>query len=67
MLINIFINSKDKFAMKKIRLGTNFIVFLLFFGVATLEAFQTRNWIKAAFWMAIGFAFLVADNLKKRS
>jgi hypothetical protein len=51
--------------MKRIKLSTNFTVFLLFFGVATLEAFQTRNWIKAVFWMAIGIVFLVADNLKK--
>ncbi len=39
-------------------------IFLLFFGVATLEAFQTHNWIKAAFWLAIGIVFLVADNLR---
>ena len=51
--------------MSRIKLGTNFTVFLLFFGVATLETFQTRNWIKAAFWLAIGVVFLVADNLKK--
>jgi len=51
--------------MKRINLGVNFTVFLLFFGVATLEAFQSRNWIKAAFWLAIGAAFLVADNLRK--
>lgn len=51
--------------MKKIRLSSNFAVFLLFFGVAALEAFQTANWAKAAFWVAIGIAFLVADNLKK--
>ncbi len=51
--------------MKRIKLSTNFAVFLLFFGVATLEAFQTRNWLKAGFWIAIGIAFLVADNLKK--
>jgi uncharacterized membrane protein len=51
--------------MKKIRLSTNFAVFLLFFGVAALEAFQTANWAKAAFWVAIGFVFLVADNMKK--
>jgi hypothetical protein len=51
--------------MKKIKLGTNFAVFLLFFGVAALEAFQTRNWIKAIFWLAIGVVFLLADNLKK--
>jgi hypothetical protein len=52
--------------MKKIRLSTNFTVFLLFFGVAMLEAFQTRNWIKAGFWLAIGIVFLAADNLKKK-
>lgn len=52
--------------MKKIKLGTNFAVFLLFFGVAMLEAFQTRNWIKSIFWIAIGVVFLVADNFKKR-
>lgn len=51
--------------MEKIKLGANFAVFLLFFGVAALEAFQTRNWIKAAFWLAIGIVFLAADNLKK--
>lgn len=52
--------------MRKIQLGANFTVFLLFFGVAALEAFQTSNWIKAAFWLAIGLMFLAADNLKKR-
>ena len=51
--------------MRKIKFGTNFTVFLLFFGVAILEAFQTRNWIKSAFWLAIGVVFLAADNLKK--
>ena len=50
--------------MNRIKFGTNFAVFALFFGVAALEAFQTRNWIKAAFWLAIGIVFLLADNLK---
>ena len=51
--------------MMRIKLGANFTVFLGFFGVATLEAFQTRNWLKAAFWLAIGLVFLMGDNLKK--
>jgi hypothetical protein len=51
--------------MKRPRLGANFTVFLLFFGVATLEAFQTQNWLKTIFWLAIGVGFLVADNLRK--
>jgi hypothetical protein len=47
--------------MRRIRFGTNFAVFLLFFGVATLEAFQTSNWIRVGFWVAIGCAFLYMD------
>ena len=43
----------------------NFTIFLLFFGVSVLEAFQSRNWIKAGLWLAIGIVFLAADNLKK--
>jgi hypothetical protein len=50
--------------MKSIKLGVNFAVFLIFFGVAALEAFYTRNWLKAALWLALGGVFLVADNLK---
>jgi hypothetical protein len=49
--------------MNLIRL-TGITIFLLFFGVAVLEAFQTRNWPKAAFWLAIGVVFLVADNAR---
>lgn len=53
--------------MKSLRIGTNFAVFVLFFGVATLEAFETKNWVKAAFWLAIGIVFLLADNLKRKN
>ena len=52
--------------MGKIRLGTNFAVFVLFFGVALLEAFQTGNLIKALFWVGLGFVFLMADNLTRK-
>ena len=47
-----------------INLGANFAVFVLFFGVSLLEAFQTRNWLKALFWLAIGIVFLLADRKK---
>ena len=50
--------------MNKIKLGANFTVFLLFFGIAVLEAFQTKNWLNAISWFAIGMIFLAADNLK---
>jgi len=51
--------------MKKIRLGFNFAVFLLFFGLATLEAIQTGNFMRISFWIVIGLVFLLADNVKK--
>jgi hypothetical protein len=51
--------------MRKIKLSTNFTIFLLFFGVAALEAFQTLNWVKVFFWAAVGLMFLVADNREK--
>ena len=48
--------------MRKIRFGTNFTIFLLFFGVATLEALQTASWIRASFWLAIACVFLYMDR-----
>jgi hypothetical protein len=51
-------------AMKPIKWDA-FVIFALFFGVAALEAVQTRNWIKAVFWLAIGTAFLLADNFRR--
>ncbi len=42
-------------------LGTNFAIFVLFFGVAVLQAVQTRNWPWVVFWAAIGLYFLWTD------
>ena len=49
------------------RPGTNVTVFLLFFGIALLEALDERNWLKAALWLAVGLVFLFADNVRSRS
>jgi hypothetical protein len=46
---------------------TNFAVFVLFFGVAAVEAFQTKNWLKVGFWCAIGLVFLIADLRKTKN
>jgi len=54
-------------SIMKIKLGSNFTIFLLFFGVALIEAFQTQNWLKAFFWLVIGAVFLLADNTKTAS
>lgn len=50
--------------MKNLKFGTNFAVFVIFFGVAALDALQTQNWLRVAFWAGIGAFFLWAD-LKK--
>lgn len=52
--------------MKRPTLGSGITVFASFFGVGILEAFQGGNWLKAAFWLAVGFAFLVMDNRSSR-
>lgn len=51
--------------MRGLTFGTNVTVFLLFFGLSLLEAFDTGNWLKAAFWVAIGLVFLRADGLRR--
>lgn len=48
--------------MSSVRLGSNFAVFALFFGLSLLEAFQAGNWLRAAFWLAIATVFLYADR-----
>ena len=50
--------------MKKLKFGTNFTIFTLFFGVSVIEAVQTQNWLKVVFWLAIGLVFLWADFKK---
>lgn len=47
------------------RLSSNFAVFLLFFGLSLLEAFQTRSWLRAAFWFAIAIVFLYTDRKRQ--
>ena len=48
--------------MSRLRLGSNFAVFALFFGLSLLEAFQAGNWLRAAFFLAIAIVFLFADR-----
>ena len=46
------------------KFGTNSAVFVLFFGVAVVEAIQTQNWYMVVLWTAIGLVFLFADVKK---
>jgi hypothetical protein len=42
-------------------LGTNFAMFVLFFGVAVLDALRSRDWLKVALWLALALVFLRED------
>jgi len=52
--------------MKTPTLGPNVAVFVLFFGVALLDALRSQDWLRAAFWVAIGLVFLRGDLLPQR-
>jgi hypothetical protein len=51
--------------MNDLKFGTNFTVFLLFFGIAVIEAAQNNNWIEAFLFLALGLLSLSADVKKK--
>lgn len=44
---------------------SNLAVFVLFFGIALLEALQKGNWLEAALFAALGILSLWADFQKK--
>ena len=50
--------------MKNIKFA-NLTVFILFFGVALIEALQRHNWLGAVLFLALGIISLWADFHKK--
>jgi hypothetical protein len=44
---------------------TNIAVFLIFFGIALLEAIRQQNWLEAILFLALGIISLWADFRKK--
>jgi hypothetical protein len=51
--------------MNKIKSGTGFAVFVIFFGLAVLEAFANGDILWIVLWILIGSLFVVSDNLEK--
>ena len=51
--------------MKKIKLDSGFVIFILFFGTAVIDAIQTHYWPRVIFWLVVGSIFIIADNMKK--
>jgi len=50
--------------LRKIKMGAGFVVFLIFFGVAFLEAFRSKNWVVVGFWILMALLFLLLDSGK---
>ncbi|MEK9151785.1 MAG: hypothetical protein AAB692_00265 [Patescibacteria group bacterium] len=44
---------------------SNLAVFIIFFGIALIEALQKRNWLEAALFLTLGIMSLRADFIKK--
>jgi hypothetical protein len=51
--------------MRRLHLGENVAVFLVFFGIALIESTQAGHWPSVFFWLAVGVLFLRADNLRR--
>lgn len=49
--------------MKNIKFA-NITVFIIFFGIALIEALQKGNWLEAALFLALGALSLWADFTK---
>ena len=41
---------------------TNLTIFLLFFGIALLDAIRGGHWLRVFFWSAVAAVFLLADR-----
>lgn len=48
------------------KIGTNIAIFILFFGIALVEALQANNWLLGGLFLLLGLVFLYADNQKNK-
>jgi membrane-associated PAP2 superfamily phosphatase len=46
--------------------SSGFAVFILFFGVALIEAIQKHDWLEASLFLALGVLFLVSDTRRRQ-
>jgi len=48
--------------MRKLKIGVNFTIFVIFFGIGLIEAIQKNNWLEALLFFVLGIIFLRADD-----
>jgi len=50
--------------MEKMKAGSGFAIFIIFFGLAVVDAFRTQDWPEVIFWIFMGAFFLILDTGK---
>ena len=53
--------------MRNLKLGANFTVFLIFFGISLLDAIWSKHWLGAFLWLVFGALFVRADSTKREA
>lgn len=48
--------------MIKLKFGANFTIFILFFGIALIDAFENQNWYGALLFLLLAVMFIWADS-----
>jgi len=52
--------------MKKLRFG-NITIFIIFFGIALIEAIQNKNWFSVTIFVLLGILFIWSDMKKNQT
>ena len=47
--------------LKNFKIGPNIAIFILFFGIALIEALEKQNWLGAALFIALGALFVFTE------
>jgi|GEM_PF-550404 hypothetical protein len=47
----------------RLKIGANFAIFIIFFGIALNEAIQKNNWLEALLFSALGIMFLRTNSI----
>lgn len=53
--------------MNKLNFNAGLTIFILFFGIALIEAIEKHNWLEASIFLLLGVVSFWADKRKKQT
>ncbi len=62
VFINQFLHRKS--TVKKLKIDTGLTIFILFFGISLIEAFESHHWLEAGLFLLLGAVSYWADRRK---